>query len=89
MPFNSTSAAKSLPKRSDSLARNPANQSTPNNIFGAIDDDLRDVKRVHAHGQEEDLRLALSRVIMRVEELVSVLLPFLLQTWLNLEFAID
>lgn len=41
-------------------------------IFTAIDDDLRDFRRVATHGQEEDLRTALGRVISRVEELVSL-----------------
>lgn len=40
-------------------------------IFGAIDDDLRDARRVGTHGEEEDLRSALEKVIGRVEELVS------------------
>lgn len=39
-------------------------------IFANIDDELRDAWRVHSHGQEEDLRYALDRVIKRVEELV-------------------
>jgi hypothetical protein len=41
-------------------------------IFTAINDDLRDVRRVATHGQEEDLRTALERIISRVEELVSL-----------------
>ncbi|KAG2055344.1 hypothetical protein BDR06DRAFT_882493 [Suillus hirtellus] len=42
-------------------------------IFANIDDELRDAWRVHSHGQEEDLRYALDRVIKRVEELSSLL----------------
>ncbi|KAG2111139.1 uncharacterized protein F5147DRAFT_97677 [Suillus discolor] len=42
-------------------------------IFAGIDDELRDAWRVHSHGQEEDLRYALDRVIKRVEELSSLL----------------
>lgn len=42
-------------------------------IFSSIDDELRDVGRVHSQGQEEDLRHALERVIKRVEELSSLL----------------
>ncbi|KAG0700813.1 hypothetical protein DFH29DRAFT_602636 [Suillus ampliporus] len=42
-------------------------------IFVGIDDELRDAWRVHSHGQEEDLRYALDRVIKRVEELSSLL----------------
>ena len=43
-------------------------------FFAAIDDELRDSSRVHKHGQEEDLREALSRVMTRVQELVRPLL---------------
>ncbi|OCH89064.1 hypothetical protein OBBRIDRAFT_813328 [Obba rivulosa] len=42
-------------------------------FFVQLHDELHDVKRVHAHGQEEDLRLALSRMMSRVEELTSML----------------
>ena len=40
-------------------------------IFSIVEDELHDARRVHAHGQEEDLRLALNMVINRVSELVS------------------
>ena len=53
-----------LPQRSDSLG---AVKSAP---FTQIEEELRDVRRVHSQGQEEDLRMALSRTISRVEELV-------------------
>ncbi|KAH7923165.1 hypothetical protein BV22DRAFT_606119 [Leucogyrophana mollusca] len=42
-------------------------------VFIAVDDELRDARRVHSQGQEEDLRLALDRVIKRVEELSTLL----------------
>ncbi|KAG1751422.1 uncharacterized protein EDB91DRAFT_1105432 [Suillus paluster] len=42
-------------------------------IFAGIDDELHDAWRVYSHGQEEDLRYALDRVIKRVEELSSLL----------------
>jgi len=45
--------------------------TSPSQLFLATEEELRDVKRVHSHGQEEDLRLALQVVINRVEELVS------------------
>ena len=35
-----------------------------------LQDELRDFRRVHDQGQEEDLRMALSRTITKVEELV-------------------
>ncbi|KAH7911022.1 hypothetical protein BJ138DRAFT_37374 [Hygrophoropsis aurantiaca] len=42
-------------------------------VFAEVDDELRDVRRVHTHGQEEDLRMALDRVIKRVEDLSTML----------------
>ena len=54
----------SLPQRTDSLGKTPA--------FSQIEEELRDIRRVHAQGQEEDLRMALSRTIGRVEELVCL-----------------
>lgn len=38
-----------------------------------IDEELHDIRRVQNHGQEEDLKMALSKMISRVEELVSPL----------------
>jgi hypothetical protein len=76
--FSSSSYPRSLPRRTDSLNAipppiAPKPDSTPQHpIFAAIDDDLRDARRVATHGQEEDLRTALGRVIVRVEELVSL-----------------
>jgi hypothetical protein len=40
-----------------------------------LQDQLRDFKRVHDQGQEEDLRMALSRTITKVEELVRRCMP--------------
>src|SRR5277367_3929349 len=37
--------------------------TSPSQLFLATEEELRDVKRVHSHGQEEDLRLALQVVI--------------------------
>ncbi|KAF7973266.1 hypothetical protein HWV62_15699 [Athelia sp. TMB] len=42
-------------------------------IFGAVEDDVKDAKRVGTHGQEEDLRAALGKIILRVEELSTLL----------------
>jgi hypothetical protein len=66
------STSKSAAKHDDNSSQITSDRSS-SQIFAAIDDDLRDAMRVHSHGQEEDLRLALSRVIDRVSELVSVL----------------
>ncbi|KAF8840721.1 hypothetical protein BDN67DRAFT_1069087 [Paxillus ammoniavirescens] len=48
------------------------NSPTPA-MFTDLDDELRDARRVHSQGQEEDLRYALDRVIKRVEDLSSLL----------------
>jgi hypothetical protein len=40
-------------------------------ISTIVEDELHDARRVHAHGQEDDLRLALNMVINRLSELVS------------------
>jgi hypothetical protein len=44
--------------------------SPTSTVFASIDEELHDARRVHSHGQEEDLRYALDRVIKKVEELV-------------------
>ncbi|KAF9814061.1 hypothetical protein IEO21_05301 [Rhodonia placenta] len=61
------SQLQSLPRRVDSLV------ASKGPYFAEVEDELRDIKRVNAQGQEEDLRLALSRMITRVEELTSML----------------
>jgi hypothetical protein len=66
------SGPNALPRRSDSL--NATQQKTATHqIFSTIEEELHDARRVHSHGQEEDLRLALNMVITRVSELVSLL----------------
>lgn len=50
------------PPRADSLHRDGE--------LTGLQDELRDFRRVHDQGQEEDLRMALSRTITKVEELV-------------------
>ncbi|EPQ56862.1 hypothetical protein GLOTRDRAFT_137360, partial [Gloeophyllum trabeum ATCC 11539] len=59
--------ARALPKRTDSLL------ASKSSLFNAIDDDLRDARRVHSHGQEEDLKYALQKTMSRIEELTSLL----------------
>ena len=61
----------SLPQRT--VSRAAANAAT----FSQIEEELRDVKRVQSQGQEEDLRMALSQTIGRVEELVRPSSTFL------------
>lgn len=70
-----------LPRRTDSLgAAAAAAAVNPTQLFASVEDDLRDVRRVHAQGQEEDLKYALTRTIGRVEELVRPSLPSALPT---------
>jgi hypothetical protein len=54
------------PPRSDSLPSGLTGQQQ----LTSIQDELRDLKRVHSQGQEEDLKMALMKAITRVEELV-------------------
>lgn len=61
-----SSSSRVLPKRTDSLLVNQKNAQ----LFSTIEDEVRDCRRVGTHGQEEDLRQALDRMIGRVEELV-------------------
>lgn len=63
-PSHFQTSNRNLPRRVDSL------KATKGPYFAELDDELRDVKRVHAQGQEEDLRYALNKTITRVEELV-------------------
>ncbi|KAF9650608.1 hypothetical protein BDM02DRAFT_3185272 [Thelephora ganbajun] len=68
--FSPTSSAHSPrhrpPPRDDSLYQNGE--------LAGLRDELRDFKRVHDQGQEEDLRMALSRTITKVEELSTSLI---------------
>ncbi|KAK0431422.1 hypothetical protein EV421DRAFT_1853873 [Armillaria borealis] len=58
--------------RSDGLnATQQKSSSDP--LFLAIEEELHDARRVHANGQEDDLRLALNMVISRVTQLSSLL----------------
>ncbi|KIJ68060.1 hypothetical protein HYDPIDRAFT_165792 [Hydnomerulius pinastri MD-312] len=69
LSFGSTS-------RPSSQLRSPglASPNSPTSaVFVGLDDELRDARRVHSQGQEEDLRYALDRVIKRVEDLSSLL----------------
>ena len=50
----------------------PLDPNSPTStVFAGLDDELRDARRVHSQGQEEDLRYALDRILSKVEELVS------------------
>jgi hypothetical protein len=64
-PPSRSQSSSSVPRRSDSLAGKPS-------IFQLASDDLHDARRVLSHGQEEDLKTALLRVITRVEEMVRL-----------------
>ncbi|KAH9940372.1 uncharacterized protein BXZ73DRAFT_42639 [Epithele typhae] len=56
------------PPRTDSLSR-----AAKHPIFATVEDELRDIRRVHSQGQEEDLRYALGKTINKMEELTSML----------------
>jgi hypothetical protein len=71
-----TPSSSMLPRRSDSLTAAPRAGAKPAapakpSVFQLVDDDLRDARRVVTHGQEDDLRTALTRMMSRVEEIVS------------------
>ncbi|KXN80865.1 hypothetical protein AN958_07087 [Leucoagaricus sp. SymC.cos] len=67
-----TNSTNGVPKRTDSLnATQQKSGSSP--LFLKIEEELHDARRVKAHGQEDDLRLALDMVINRITELSSLL----------------
>lgn len=67
-----SNSTASLPRRADSLNATQQKQGL-NPILLKIEEELHDARRVKAHGQEEDLRLALDMVINRVTELVRTI----------------
>jgi hypothetical protein len=73
---SSSSSSNGAQKRTESL--NATQQKSGSNpALLKIEEELHDARRVHAHGQEEDLRLALDMVINRVTELVRLLHSFI------------
>ncbi|EIN11135.1 hypothetical protein PUNSTDRAFT_50239 [Punctularia strigosozonata HHB-11173 SS5] len=75
-PTSRASTTQPLPKRTDSIQKSQlaqGSQGSNSQIFLATEDDLRDARRVLTHGQEEDLKYGLERMIKRVEELTSLL----------------
>ena len=79
-----SSNSRPLPQRIHSV-----NAVKHANYFSAVDEELRDCKRVQRQGQEEDLREALSRIVTRVEEMVrsysdpldAIVTPDVLTIW--------
>ncbi|KAF8467979.1 hypothetical protein DFH94DRAFT_289926 [Russula ochroleuca] len=63
-----SSNSRPLPQRTYS-----ANTAKHASYFSSIDEDLRDCQRVQRHGQEEDLREALGRMMAKVEEMCGTL----------------
>ncbi|KAH9960530.1 hypothetical protein BJV74DRAFT_367126 [Russula compacta] len=63
-----SSNSRPLPPRTHSI-----NAVKHANYFASVDEELRDCKRVQRQGQEEDLREALSRMMVRVEEMYETL----------------
>jgi hypothetical protein len=58
MPVFPSTFSNGLPRRTDSLnatQQKPASHA----VFGAVEEDLHDAKRVEKDGQEDDLRYAL------------------------------
>ena len=58
------------PQRADSLQLGGMDQQEA--LLAGLPDELHDMRRVQAYGQEEDLKEALGKMIMRVEQLVSL-----------------
>ncbi|OAX41146.1 hypothetical protein K503DRAFT_864101 [Rhizopogon vinicolor AM-OR11-026] len=71
LTFGSPNVQTRIPSSRSSVQE--SHLSPTSAVFANIDDELHDARRVHSHGQEEDLRYALDRVIKRVEELSSLL----------------
>jgi hypothetical protein len=69
-----TGGSNPAPRRTDGLNATQQKRAS-HQIFSTIEEELHDARRVHAHGQEEDLRQALNMVINRVSELVSPFYP--------------
>ena len=65
-----SSNTNGIPRRFDSLNATQQKSTASHPIFLKIEEELHDARRVHADGQEDDLRSALSMVINRVTELV-------------------
>ncbi|KAF5376220.1 hypothetical protein D9615_008508 [Tricholomella constricta] len=66
--------AGTVPRRTDSLNLNATQQKLPSHqIFLTVEEELHDARRVHSHGQEEDLRLALNMLIDRLSQLSTQL----------------
>ena len=67
-PTHIPTNGRPLPKRSDSLQRTPSTAESA--LLNSLQDEIHDMRRVQAYGQEEDLKEALGKMIGRVEELV-------------------
>ena len=61
-------------KKRQSTGNAPAIPSEHAALLATITDEVRDIGRVQRQGQEEDLRDALGRMMLRVEELVRICL---------------
>ncbi|KAG6860373.1 hypothetical protein C0995_012019 [Termitomyces sp. Mi166 len=86
---SSLHSSNALPNRSDSLKLNATQQKAPTHkIFLTIEEELHDARRVHSHGQEEDLRLALNMLIERLSQ-VSTMLSDAYKTNADLEVQLN
>ncbi|KAG6831493.1 hypothetical protein H0H87_004911 [Tephrocybe sp. NHM501043] len=78
-----------LPSRTDSLKLNATQQkAATHQIFTTVEEELHDARRVHSHGQEEDLRAALGMVVERLGE-VSTMLSDAYKTSADLEVQLN
>ncbi|THU99235.1 hypothetical protein K435DRAFT_964552 [Dendrothele bispora CBS 962.96] len=76
-------------KKHDSRNLNATQQkSSSDPMFLKIEEELHDARRVQQHGQEDDLRMALSMVITRVSEM-STLLSETYKTQADLEVQLN
>ncbi|KAF8989782.1 hypothetical protein BDQ17DRAFT_1333859 [Cyathus striatus] len=71
-PSTTGSSNANLPRRTDSLNATQ-HKASSDPIFLKIEEELHDARRVHTHGQEDDLRYALNMVIDRVSQLSQML----------------
>jgi hypothetical protein len=69
-----------LPRRTDSL--NAAQQKPVSHaMFGAVEEEMHDAKRVEKYGQEDGLRYAMEMVIRRDKDLASLYLSRSIPVW--------
>ncbi|KAG6839672.1 hypothetical protein C0991_000365 [Blastosporella zonata] len=87
--YHSQNTSSALPSRTDSLKLNATQQkAATHQIFTTVEEELHDARRVHSHGQEDDLRAALGMVVERLGE-VSTMLSDAYKTSAELEVQLN